>query len=214
MNRWQRTLGPDGNFYETLALAADVVIVNACLIVSSLPIVTAGEAQRRAVAVIAQLAADEGSRPVRTFFHGFGRGRAWGRVSAWWLAMLALGLVAAWILRALLILGGVGALAAGAAVIAGLGLVGVGGTWLVAITAHDPGHPSPWSHAAMCALAHPLRGLGIVVAWIWPWLVLVMWPRAWGMLLLFYVVIGWALTWYVIWLFIRDVVAPPTPADD
>lgn len=208
MSRLRTSLGPGGNVYETLALAADVVVVNACLLVASLPVVTAGEAMRRATVVTAQLAADEGSRPARTFFYGFGRDGAWKTPTAWWIASLLLGAVAAWELRALFLLGGGGSLAAGAGVVAGLVVLACWGAWLVALAAISAPTPGTASRAAALALAHPWRTLGAGAALVWPVVVLVVVPSAWTFLLVYHLIIGGALAWYVVGLILRPVLTP------
>lgn len=58
---------PNSRFYATFSLAADLVIVNFCMIVAALPIVTADASIRAGAHVAAQLARDEGSKPAITF---------------------------------------------------------------------------------------------------------------------------------------------------
>lgn len=62
---------PDSRFYAAFSLAADLVIVNFCMVIASLPIITAGAATKAGAYVTRQLARDEGSRPFATFWRQF-----------------------------------------------------------------------------------------------------------------------------------------------
>lgn len=62
---------PDSRFYAAFSLAADLVIVNICMVIGSLPVVTAGAATKAGAHVTRQLARDEGSRPFATFWRQF-----------------------------------------------------------------------------------------------------------------------------------------------
>ena len=64
---------PDSRFYAAFSLAADLVTVNICMVIASLPVVTAGAATKAGAHVARQLANEEGSRPLATFWKAFRR---------------------------------------------------------------------------------------------------------------------------------------------
>lgn len=226
-----RFLSPEGNFYGVLALAADLVIVNLLLLVTSLPIVTAGAALRSANFVIGQLVHEEGSKPARTFFREFKN--QWKPASIWWLILVGLAIFGAYDLLVLtraqldptIDLFFRAALLAGFIVLAGIS------AWFFALAAGwgktDLGAPSTDSRklpasqvaanrvaaapsfkelfmaASLYAIRHlPLTLVAIIILMA-PGVVLVVYPKVWGTLLFFYLVFGMAFSIYLIHLVFR-----------
>ena len=87
-----RLFSPESRFYQALALAADIVVVNLLLIVSMIPVLSAGAGLRAATAVLQGLIRQDLSRPAAQFWWHF---RQRPRASTLgWLIVLALGLLA------------------------------------------------------------------------------------------------------------------------
>ncbi|AKK03144.1 MusI family membrane protein [Corynebacterium epidermidicanis] len=64
---------PNGRLYAALDLAADLVILNFCFLISSLPLVSIGPATKALATQTQRLSREEAVRPVRDFFHEFRR---------------------------------------------------------------------------------------------------------------------------------------------
>lgn len=74
---------------SAFSLLADIVIVNMLLVLSSLPVVTAGMALRAANVVTGQMVQGVGSRYGLRYLKAFNEQR--GPATAWWLTLLGLG---------------------------------------------------------------------------------------------------------------------------
>lgn len=226
-----RFLSPEGNFYSVLALAADIVVVNILLLVTSVPIMTAGAALRSANFVVGQLVREEGSKPTRTFFREFKN--QWQPASLWWLILVGLSVFGAYdlfvltraqldptfdlffraaLLAGFIVLGGISvwfyALAAGwgntdlrenASVSGRLTATEVASRRV----AGAPSFKELFVAACLYAIRHlPLTLIAIIILML-PGVVLIVYPKVWGMMLFFYLVFGVAFSIYMIHLIFR-----------
>ncbi|SDM26926.1 YesL family protein [Actinomyces ruminicola] len=147
-------LRPDSAFYRAWSAAADLVVINLLTLLGCLPVVTAGSALTACARVVMEMARDEDTYTVRTWWRSFRTNFL--QSLAWWLPALAGGALAAWMNLSLSQLGG-GASAMTGLVNAGV-LVGVGVlVWLVPLVAF-------FDNTASAHLANALRlaigGLG------------------------------------------------------
>lgn len=120
-------MNPDSKVMQALALAADVVLVNVLLILTSLPVVTAGAALAASHATLLELINDEGSGVVRTYLRHFRA--SWKAATLGWFIVLVAGLLLAWEFWALGRMDGWGALAAQTGVIVGVLLLAIWAVW-------------------------------------------------------------------------------------
>lgn len=197
-------MNPDSNLYQSFMLAADIVVVNVLMVVTSLPLVTAGASMRAGNFVISQLVADEGSRPARTYLREFRS--QWRTSTMWWLILLALGALGAvewWLLSGGTSGGFLPLVLRAGLVSAGLLLVSIS-AWLFYLEARTPRRlRDAFVSAALAALRSLPATLVALVLATAPLILLNLAPERWFTLLAFYLIIGWALSIYVFQLVAR-----------
>ena len=200
MGRWERGFGPESTFYEVLTQAADLVVLNVAFIVSSLPVITVGPGARAALAGCADVAEDRGSRRLGPFVKRLMT--RWRPAAAAGLTVLVAVLLAG---AEILVIGSKDTGIVGAAM-CGLALAGAAGalviaTWVLAVSVARGGEE--WRVGAYLALSHPLSSLAIAAVWGVPVGCFLLLPALRGFLLAFYLIIGFAVSFYLIWLACR-----------
>lgn len=191
-------MGPNSNFYAAISLAADLVIVNLLIVMTSLPIVTAGAALRAGNAVVAAMLAEEGAYPARQFFMEFRR--QWKTASLWNLIVIALSLLASYELVVInqVELGSGRALALRSCLVSGLLVIAGITLWFYYLSAL---HPASFTITIVDAVQSAIRWLPRTLLYLFllalPVIVLMLAPTRWLVALFFYTVIGVALTIYV-----------------
>lgn len=197
-------MGPESNFYHAVSLAADIVIVNILMVVTSLPIVTIGPSLRAGSVVITQLIAEEGSSPARTYFSELKK--HWVPSTIWGLVVVALLLLARYEVSVIdhVGLGAVGTalkvgLVSGIIIIAGISL------WFFYLEAIQPKRFLEAFHDAaitsILQLPRTLCGLAMLGV---PILILTLVPERFMVVTLFYLIIGVSLTLYLFALLARS----------
>lgn len=194
----------DGRLYSALSLLADVVVVNALLILTSLPLVTAGSASRAAAAVLGSMIEGEGSSRSKQFFREFARG--WRPVTAWWFISTAVLLFAVYELSVILRAGLAATLtfAFSAAVLSGVIVISAVSVWFYPLHAQNP-QPlrETFASAVLSAIRFLPRTLGaLAVAAAVPLLLFYM-PGIWPAVLFFMLICGWAALYYVMLLILN-----------
>ncbi|MDO4901349.1 YesL family protein [Actinomyces sp.] len=124
-------LRPDSAFYRAWSAAADLVVINLLTLLWCLPVVTAGSALTACARVVMEMAREEDTYTVRTWWRSFSTN--FRQSLAWWLPTLAAGVLAAWMNLALSQLDGASALTGlvNAGVLLGVGVL----VWLVPLVA-------------------------------------------------------------------------------
>ncbi len=84
----------DSRLYHALSLATDLVVINLVLVLVSLPVVSIGAALTACLVVCMQLVAGTLARPLTEFFTAFGR--AFWPATIVWLGSLGLGVLLVW----------------------------------------------------------------------------------------------------------------------
>lgn len=188
---------PDSAGYRALAAAADLVILNLLTLLAALPIFTAGAAVTACTRVTMEMAREEDSYIMRSWWRSFRTNFV--QSLAWWLPMLALLALGAIELR---LLGG-GDSATSAGVISGLVIAGVLvllaiATWLVPLIAFFENRIS--THLAnACRMALGQIGYTVtnLVLLILPVIIFVFLPAARTPVIWFMVLIGFAFITYL-----------------
>lgn len=201
-------MNPESGIFQALSLAADLVIVNVLMVLTSIPIVTIGASLRAGNYVIAQMVAESGSHPARTYFRAFASQIK--VVTAWWLVVL---LVISLFTVEWLVLDNMDiapntdfafrtGLLSGVLIVAGISL------WLFyeeALSARS--FSTAFVEAAMLSLRHlPRTFLGLAMLAL-PMIFFILAPERWVALLSFYLIIGFALTLYLFQLLVRGVLS-------
>lgn len=191
-------IGPDSGFYNALSLATDIVVVNALTILTSLPLVTVGASLRAANVVIAQLIAEEGSRPTRTYLNQFRR--EWKTSTLWSLILTVIGVLALyefWIIGQAEIEPTVSFMLR-AGIFSGLIVLGGISFWFFYFEAHRPrAFKETFTAAALSAIRYlprTLVGVALIVA---PLVFVVIAPSRWVVVLFYFLVIGIAFSIYL-----------------
>lgn len=201
----------DSRFYRTLGLATDLVLLNVVAVVLGLPFVTVGAALLACLVVCLQMVQGAGARPLREFFDAFKRGFvpatvAWLATAVllallWWEWLVAGQLVsqtAALVIRAVLLL-----------VAMLLALVSVWFWPLLALRLLNTGRVGlgellPLARTALLAAVKYLpRSLLAVVVVVGPPVLGLVSIEIGARLLLWFVLIGWALAAYLVVLILR-----------
>lgn len=202
-------MNPESGLYQSLALAADIIVVNVLMILTSLPILTAGASFRAANYVISQLIEEEGSQPARTFLTQFTK-----HVKAstlWWLIAVLLGSLGLleWLMLDAVEVGANAdfafraGLMSAALIVAGISL------WFFYFEAKRPrDFTTTFTDSALAALRFLPRTLVGVTMLALPAALAVVVPERWFAIVGFYLIIGLALTLYLFQLLVRHVVSP------
>ncbi|MGI5951745.1 MAG: DUF624 domain-containing protein [Brooklawnia sp.] len=204
-------LSTDSRFYRALGLATDLVLLNLLLVLVSLPVVTAGAGLVGCLVVCLGMVTGDGVRPRRTFFTAFAHGLVPATVA--WLGTLALAglMVWEWLVAGQLI-SAAATLAIRAVLLLAALLLGMVSTWFWPLLARraTAGNPvrlaelAPLLRTALLAsikyLPRSLLGMLIVVI---PPLAGLVSVQVGVRLLLWFVLIGWALASYLVVLVLR-----------
>ncbi|QOQ38575.1 DUF624 domain-containing protein [Trueperella pecoris] len=202
-------MNPESGLYQSLALAADIVVVNVLMILTSLPLLTAGASFRAANYVIAQLVQEEGSQPARTFLTQFTKHVKTSTL--WWLITVLLGSLGLleWLMLDAVEVGANvdfafrAGLMSAALIVAGISL------WLFYFEAKRPRNfTTAFTNSALAALRFLPRTLVGVTMLALPAALAVVVPERWFAIVGFYLIIGLALTLYLFQLLVRHVVSP------
>lgn len=199
-------IGPDSPFYSALSLATDIIIVNVLMVITSLPVVTAGTSLRAGNAVIYALMLGEGSKPARMYFSDWRK--HWRLSTIWWLGVVVLVLIGAYEVALLnqsdfgdvdLILRG--------GLIVGLLLVAVLSAWLYL---GEGLRPLPWkqsiARAGFLSAKYLIPTFVAVVIVLVPIVVVLLAPQSLLTVLGFYALIGVSLSIYLFQLSARRAV--------
>ncbi len=195
--------------YQSLALAADIVVVNVLMVLTSLPIVTMGASLRAGNYVIGQLVNDEGSHPARTFFRQFRR--HWRTSTIWWLIVLVLGLLGIfeWNILSADLIGEAASFGFRAGLVSGGLILGGISAWLFYNESRQPQKlKAAFLDAALATIRFLPRTLIALGLGVFPFVVLTLAPEQWFAILAFYVVMGWALSVYLFHLVARGAGGP------
>ncbi|WP_147680485.1 DUF624 domain-containing protein [Actinomyces ruminicola] len=195
-------LRPDSAFYRAWSAAADLVVVNLLTLLGCLPVVTAGSALTACARVVMEMVREEDTYTVRTWWRSF---RTNLRQSlAWWLPVLAAGVLAAWMNLSLSQLGGAamtGLVDAGALLIVAVLI------WLVPLVAFFDNtacaHVANAARLAVGALGRTAVCLALVAA---PVVLVVALPGARAAVGWFMVLLGVAFIGYLMALVQRPVI--------
>lgn len=145
-------LRPDSPFHRAWSSAADLVVINVLTIVACLPVLTAGAALSACARVTMEMARDEDTYTVRTWWRCL-RG-ALPQSLAWWLPTLLLSALTGGLYAAVTRAGGVPAVLGGLLAAGGLIIVAVL-VWLIPLVAFfDNSTAAHVSNAARLALGH------------------------------------------------------------
>lgn len=194
-------MNPDSKVMQALALAADVVLVNVLLILTSLPVVTAGAVLAASHATLLELINDEGSGVVRTYLRHFRA--SWKAATLGWFIVLGAGLLLAWEFWALGRMDGWGALAAQTGVIVGVLLLAIWAVWFFPLAGKALPFRRAGKLAALLGVGHlPRTALALVFLTI-PALLLYLDPSIWAIWLAAMAILGFALPLYLVILVIR-----------
>lgn len=202
-------MNPESGLYQSLALAADIVVVNVLMILTSLPLLTAGASFRAANYVIAQLVEEEGSQPARTFLTQFTKHVKTSTL--WWLIAVLLGSLGLleWLMLDAVEVGANvdfafrAGLMSAALIIAGISL------WFFYFEATRPrDFTTTFTDSALAALRFLPRTLVGVAMLALPVALAVVVPERWFAIVGFYLIIGLALPLYLFQLLVRHVVSP------
>lgn len=202
-------MNPESGLYQSLALAADIVVVNVLMILTSLPLLTAGASFRAANYVIAQLVEEEGSQPARTFLTQFTKHVKTSTL--WWLIAVLLGSLGLleWLMLDAVEVGANvdfafrAGLMSAALIVAGISL------WLFYFEAKRPRNfTTAFTNSALAALRFLPRTLVGVTMLALPVALAVVVPERRFAIVGFYLIIGLALTLYLFQLLVRHVVSP------
>ncbi|OKL47338.1 DUF624 domain-containing protein [Boudabousia marimammalium] len=194
--------GPDSKFFQAFDAAADLVIVNVLLIVSSLPLVTVGAAGRAAHLALRALAQARGDAPVWRIFFREGR-RGWRMSAAWGvLTVLVAGVaLVEWLWLAVLPAGTlVTVLRAG--IVAGCFVFVVLSLWFMSLQADGGrGFTASVSGAAWLSMRFGWQSLVCGFVALAPFLLLALVPSQWVAVLFYYGLVGFALPIYLLEVF-------------
>lgn len=197
-----RFFSPDSKFSAAMMMAADLVILNVLAIVCSLPLITIGASARALFTVSSEMVQDNAIRPIPDFFAAFLKELPKTvAVSIVMVLAIALGCYE-YVVITRADLGSIATLVLSAGLVSGeLIIFSIAMWWLGLMTV---GRAST-SLAATLAIAHlPRTAAALLASGAWLLLLLVA-PTHWGFVLGFQVIIGFALSAYLVMLVIRPV---------
>lgn len=204
-------LSTDSRFYQALGLATDLVLLNLLLVLVSLPVVTAGAGLSACLVVCLGMVSGDGPRLGRTFFAAFARGLVPATVA--WLGTVALAalMVWEWLIVGQLI-SSAATLAIRAVLLLAALLLGMVSIWFWPLLARRVAAGSPvrlaelapmLRTALLASIKHlPRSLLGILIVVVPPLAGLAS-VQVGVRLVLWFVLIGWALASYLVVLVLR-----------
>lgn len=211
-------------FGAVLLLATDLVLVNLAMVLTSLPVVTAGAGLTAGLVVCLQMVSGTSSRPIRQFLQAFGRALVPATIV--WLGGVSLGvlLVWEWVVAGRLALPIV-VLAARTVVLAATLLLGLVGVWFWPLLARrvDAGNQVGMDEiipllrtALLAGLKHLPRSLAALAIVAAPVLVGLVSAEIGARLIIWFLLVGLALGAYLVVLLVRGPlgVALATAEDD
>lgn len=204
-------LGSDSRFYQALASATDLVVLNLAMVLAALPLITGGAVLTGGLVVSQQMLQGNGVRPLADFGTAFRRS-FWPATVAW-LGGLGLAglLVWEWLIAGQLVSPLAGWLVRGLVLLVGL-LAAMVSLWfwpLLARRLHCDERvrlaelPRLLETALLASLQHLPRSLGGLLVGIGPILLGLASPQVGARLLLWFGVIGVALAGYLVLVLLR-----------